>query len=446
MRMLLLHSSILRLIKQGHIKVLVGNLLASAFGLLNFAILARLSSKTDFGIIVLFFSAAGLLDLIRIGLIRQGLVRHYITLKSRERQALLGTGWLLNLTIASGLIAVSLFLNAILPYFSIEIEALEVILQHYPLLLASSLIPQFLTWAAQARKDYWAMNSFRLFVNVLFLFFLLTQDNLVVKESILLYILSHSIVSVVVLTIKKCRTDLARISRAHLSSLVRFGKHNMSTLTAGNLLKNTDTFLIAFLMNPEAAAIFAIPAKLTEIVEIPLRGYVMTSFPKLTAYYQSKQLQQYKKHFYKSVGSLTSISLIIGIGGFYFSEQVMQLLGGGQYKESFLIVQVISISILLIPFDKYLGMSFDSINLPRINAQKVWIMVAVNVAGDLLMIAIGGPLWTIALITSLNILTGLLYGIAKHPVLRPKSFNQYSTVHLLKYLTKNRNYFAENRN
>ena len=88
-------------VKKDNSQVLAGNLLASLFGLLNFMMMVRMTSKSDFGLIVIFLSAAGLTDLVRTGFVRQGLVRHWVTNNEGNKKPLIGSAWMLHILIGS---------------------------------------------------------------------------------------------------------------------------------------------------------------------------------------------------------------------------------------------------------------------------------------------------------------------------------------------------------
>lgn len=53
----------------------------------------------------------------------------------------------------------------------------------------------------------------------------------------------------------------------------------MGTMVGANLLRSSDTFLIGAFLGGEAVAIFNIPLKLFELVEIPLRSFAATALP-----------------------------------------------------------------------------------------------------------------------------------------------------------------------
>jgi O-antigen/teichoic acid export membrane protein len=96
---------------------------------------------------------------------------------------------------------------------------------------------------------------------------------------------------------------------------------------------------------------------------------------------------------------------------FLFPEIIIDLLGGGSFTQSYLVLQVFAFAMILLPADKYFGVAFDSINQPGKNASKVWLMVGINIIGDVLVIRLTGQLWMVALITIINIAFGILYGI-----------------------------------
>ncbi len=411
-------KKLLNLLKRDNIQVLLGNMGASFFGLLNFLLMVRMTTTDDFGRIVIFMSIAGLADLIRTGFVRQGLVRHWISANLKEVRSLAGSAWVLHLAIVVAIVAL-LQVVQLIPQ-AVQQVHVHTFLQYYPLLLIGVVPHQMMSWIAQARKKYIAMNAYRLLANVLIFVLLAVQyggELLTTEEVILLIVISHLAVSVFSLISADSVHEVIHMKSGQVLSLFQFGKYSLSTLAGSNLLKSTDTLLIGLLINSESAAIYAIPFKVIELLEIPLRGFVMTSFHRLTLLFNEGNTQTYAAHFKKSVIRLTLVFLPIILFCLIFPSVVVRLLSGATYTESIHVLQVLSIAMLLLPLDKYAGMALDSINRPQDNAMKVWLMVIINFVGDLVVILLEGPLWMIAAITIANVAFGVVYGILRNLML-----------------------------
>lgn len=407
-------------IKKDNIKILIGNLIASLFGLFNFMLMLRMTSKNDFGLVVIFLSAAGLADLIRTGFIRQGLARHWVTENNSNKKPLIGAAWMLHSLIG---VLIALLCNMLLKFSAFvpfNFDWFYILIEYYPLLLLVSIPHQMESWLAQAKQNFITMNIFRLLVNILlFIVLLFHYESQITANDIILYLVCcNGLVSLISLVFYNSIKEIVHAKRNNLTSLFHFGKYSLSTLAGSNLLKSTDTLLIGMMISSESAAIYALPFKVIELLEIPLRGFVMTSFHSMTKLFKEKNQIEYAKHFQQNVIRLTVAFLPIILICMILPGFIIDLLGGSNYGESIYILQVLSFAMFLLPADKFAGMALDSINQPQVNAKKVWVMVIINLIGDLLVITWHGSLWMIAIITILNISFGMLYGIVRNEFLR----------------------------
>ncbi len=75
------------------------------------------------------------------------------------------------------------------------------------------------------------------------------------------------------------------------------------------------------------------------------------------------------------------------------------------------IVRVFSIYGLLLPIDRMTGIGLDSINKPKINAIKVFVMVLANIVGDCIAIFIFKSLLLVAVASIIFTLIGIWMGM-----------------------------------
>ncbi|WP_425390684.1 oligosaccharide flippase family protein [Ekhidna sp.] len=409
--------------KIGHIlrsdnsKVQLGNLTASTLGLGTFMLLTRGLDKESFGQWAIFMACVGLVDLLRTGLGRQAMVRKVTVSEPDQHQKIIGSAMLIQLMLTAGLFAVisiaSMYLSTLLgDYF--------VFLKWYPWLLLASTPQLFDTWIAQAKRNYGKMAAARVGVNAVFV--LLCGLGLFLDFSLEHYllslILSNLIVSIISQVVHKSIKSLTHGKLSEIKDLLQFGKHSLASMLGANLLRSTDSLIIGSLMGAQAAATYAIPLKVIDVLEIPVRGFAMTSFSKLSRFYHEENFEAFKRLFVKSTGLLMLLFLPVGLLFFIFPALPIYVLGGEKYLDGQILIQIFVVAMVLIPLDKFLGVAFDSINRPGVNAIKVWIMVSTNVIGDLVAISLIGELWAVAMVTVINILFGISFGLWRHTLLR----------------------------
>ena len=65
---------------------------------------------------------------------------------------------------------------------------------------------------------------------------------------------------------------------------------------------------------------------------------------------------------------------------------------------------------MLLPIDRFFGITLDIINKPHLNMIKVFIMLAVNVTGDFLGIFIFHSLYSVAVASIFTFFSGAIFG------------------------------------
>jgi O-antigen/teichoic acid export membrane protein len=91
------------------------------------------------------------------------------------------------------------------------------------------------------------------------------------------------------------------------------------------------------------------------------------------------------------------------------------LLGGDGYAGAVPVLQWFVLYLALAPLDRMVGLLFDSIEKPHLNLVKVGVMLAVNVAGDVLVYRLTGSVAAVAAVTTLTLTAGVVVGLAMLP-------------------------------
>jgi len=426
---------ILHIAKEKNIQSLAGNMLTAGFGFLNFVVLTRSFDKVIFGEWILYLTGATFVEMFRFGITRTALIRFLSGADKDEQKQLIGSNWLIGL-FASVIIAILLWL--ILYFFPDQVKqsGFYLFFKWYPILAFLNL-PFNNALTIQQAKQFFGqifivktLNSGLFFVGLAINLFWLKLDLIYV---IWFHLGISAFVSLItILAGWDGLRFLTKATKATNSTILNFGKYTTLTLIGTNLLRSADTFIIALSpLGTAAVALYSIPMKLTELLQIPLRSFVATAFPKMSKASIQNDLKMVRYYFYSYAGSMTILFIPVAVFGFIFSDFFVYILGGEQYigidpitgASTSLIFKVFAIYGILLPIDRLTGVGLDSINKPRKNFYKIIYMVLANIIGDLIAVFVFKSLMAVAVVTIIFTFLGLVIGyryLSKELQLKPR--------------------------
>ena len=394
---------------------LAGNLSYAAFGFISFLILTRTFEQEIFGEWVLFVTASNFIDMFRFGITRTAVVRFLSGAEENEKNALIGANTLISI-IFTAIVAIPILLtNFIFPDF-VEHSNFKLFFIWYPLFSVSNLFFNNALTVLQAKMKFGGILFLRTFNIILFVLFLTANIlylNLSVSEVALYFILINAVTSAYSFIRKWDGTTLIFSTKKEVvNKILNFGKFTTGTLIGSNLLKSADTFIIGLspIIGTTGVALYSIPLKLTEVMEIPLRSFSATAFPKMSKASIEKNLEKVKEIFYTYSGALTILFIPFAIFNFIFAEFFVTILGGPEYVETANIYRVFCLYGLILPLDRFTGVGLDAINKPKENFYKVVFMVLANIIGDLIAVFVFKDIFSVALITIIMTVVGIFVG------------------------------------
>jgi len=195
-----------------------------------------------------------------------------------------------------------------------------------------------------------------------------------------------------------------------ISRLYKFGRYTMGTLIGGTLLRGSDDFLIRIFMGPEAVALYQVPNRLVNLIDIPLRALVSFSFPSLARSNKTGDKEAFKREFEAATAFAFVLLLPMAIGAFIFAEPLVLLMGGEKYIDSAIILRIFAIFMAFSALDRYAGVGLDVLNRPQINMRKVIVMLSVNILGDIVVLYFFQSLPWVAAISIITFSVGTLLG------------------------------------
>ena len=402
---------------------LTGNGISAIFGVIVFALLARTFSAAIFGEWVIYLSTATFIEMFRFGLTRTGLIRFLSGAKDRERGQLMGTNYVIGIVLTAIIIAI-LYLGLLAFYEPIIRSPYKLFFIWYPLLAIFNLPFNNALTIMQAEEKFLEILIIRI-INVGSFAILLALNyflywGLSLKHLIWGHLILNLATSLFVIINKwDGLFDIKFFNHEKLRTLLRFGKYTTVTLIGSNLLRSADTFILSISpLGSAAVATYAIPLKLMEMLQIPLRSFASTAFPKLSRASINNELGKFKFYFYHYTGIVTFLFLPIIIIAYFFAKYFVLILGGEEYLKPFpltgestiLLFQVFVLYGFLLPLDRMTGVGLDAINKPEKNFYKIIAMVVANIIGDLIAVFIFKKLLFVAYATWLFTFIGVILG------------------------------------
>jgi O-antigen/teichoic acid export membrane protein len=397
-----------------HVLALIGNVVISVFSVLTMSLLLRTMTKTDIGVWFFFLSIYSLSDALRTGFLSTGTIKFYAGTPKERAQVVLGSVWFLALGVSFALMLLDACAMPLIPM--IKNPEVILVIKWFGVTVLSSVVFNITFWILVADEDY---------MTILFLRFV-NSGSMIVALAAMAYLKKGTLENLLIINfLTNCLTSLACIvfgysqiktifkrTRECMLELTHFGKFSLATNLSSNLLGNINSFIIIPILGPAALAVFNVPNKLMEIIEVLLRTFVGTGMSAMATAYNSNNMYHLTFVTKKYAGMLTLIFIPLAIVAFFFADFAIWLLAGDKYvgTEAANVFRIFMFMAILFPIDRFNGVTLDIIHKPQINFYKVIIMVITNcivtTAGVYLLKNVYGA----ALTEPIALLSGLAFG------------------------------------
>ena len=404
-------------LKNKHFLSLVGNGSMSVLAMVTVGILLRFMPKDDVGYWFFFQSVFVLLDTFRTGFLQVAMIKFYTGAEKIKADAVLGSVWFLSLIITSVLIVINISSIFFLPY--IQDVGMVSVIKWFGITFLFTLPSAIASWILQSDQKFDKLLLLRIINQgafILMVLLVIIFENLNLNLILIINALSSALVSFYCIAQgwTRLRTFGKRTKEATLE-LFHFGKYSVGTTISTNLLRSSDTFIIMFVLGaagPAAVAMYTIPMRLMEIIEIPLRAFLSTGMPSMSEAFNKGNRNEVVAIMQKYAGTLTIALFPVSMAAILLADVAITLLGGSQYSGSnaVSVYRIFMCFAMFFPIDRFLGVTLDIIHQPRINFYKVLVMLVTNVTFDFIGIHLFGNINGVAIATLFTFLSGVFFG------------------------------------
>ncbi|MCB0662816.1 MAG: flippase [Saprospiraceae bacterium] len=335
-------------------------------------LLFRALTKEAFGTWAIFLTIAAIIEVARIGLLQNALVK-FLSTADKEAYGKISTASLVLNILITVLTITFLILIAGPAATFFKMPDLEVLLQIYAWTNVS-LIPFFqMNYIQQANLDFrgifWS-NFVRqgiFFGLVLGLF--LAGEGFSLTELAYFQIIAALGGSLVAFFFARPFLHFTKkIDFDWINRLFQFGIYVFGTNAATQLFKSTDKFLLGRIpvAGPVSVALYEAAIKITNLTDVPTFSMASILFPQ-SARKALEGKAAIKDLYEKAVGAILSIMVPVIFVVFIFAKPAILIVAGSQYLEAVPVLRVTILFGLFIPYAVQFGTVLDSIGMPRIN-------------------------------------------------------------------------------
>lgn len=421
-------------------------LLPAIIGVLSFMWLVRVTSPVVLGEYLIYMAAVVMLEMVKSGGLQSALVMRIAKSDAAQRRQISGSAYWLAGAFSLAVSAM-LMLVYFLPLFSMQ-PGVRIFCGWYAVVGLLTVPLHIAEAEAIARQQLKFILGLRLAqsANALITAAYASFGAQSLEALATVHLLFTAALLLVVLVLKRTNpADIQHRAWSEISKLFHLVKYTLATLGTTNLLKTADTFLIGALMGPAAVALYAVPLKLTELFEIPLRSLSTTAFPQLAGHYNHTDRVGFKYSFVQYVSWSYLLYLPALLAAFLLAPWLVVLLGGQAYAETASIFRILILFGLFLPVNRMTGIALDAMQLPKQNFYKVAVMAIINIVGDVLAIQYTGSLNVVAFVSVLNAATGAWIGwwlLKRSGFMASAHLGQEIWLHGQAFITKTWNRFA----
>lgn len=411
---------ILRKIRNNHFLSFAGNVILAGMGICIYSVLARnFKTKDDFGYWVFFIiTVLTLADVFRTGFLQNSLIKFYAGTNVKRASNIAGSAWFIGFCITMAACVLNLVAYWLL--YDTASEATRIMIRWFGVTFLVMLPFSVALWILQAEERFGIIMIVRAITQgLLFIFIvlLIVFNRLTFLNAVYAHFVACLLTSIITLSAgwDKIRTVRHR-SKQSIKELFHYGKFSVGTSIASQLLKSSDTFVINFMLVGNAAAaavaVYSVPQQLMQLIDIPIRSFTSTAMPMISAASNKGDDKQVTYLMKKFAGMLTIALLPVCIAGFFGVGILVDLLGGKKYHDSdaLMVFRIFMCFAMLLPVDRFMGITLDMINKPRLNMIKVYVMLIVNVVADIAGLLIFHNIYGVALASILTFATGTIFG------------------------------------
>jgi lipopolysaccharide exporter len=341
------------------------------FGFGSFYFLVRMLDKQSFGVWTLFVATTSIFEMARSGLIQYALVKFLSESIEKDKPKIISASFALSAAIMCICIIVNVSLAALLAKLWHYPGLLQMFLIFNVVYILQGLLSQF-QWIEQAHMKFQGIlvttmmkqGGFFLFVFVSYIF----HSSISMPDLIYAQMICTALAAMVeYLYVRNYLRISWHVHMVWVRKLFNYGKFVFGTYLTTVLSGSVNQMMLGTMISPAAAGSYNVAVRIVSLTDIPTNALGTIVFPQSAKRFASHGADAGKYLYEKSVGTIIALLVPLVIFVFCFPGFVVRLVAGLKYEEAVPMVQLVILTCLFSPFDRFFGVIMDSIGRAKLN-------------------------------------------------------------------------------
>jgi O-antigen/teichoic acid export membrane protein len=204
------------------------------------------------------------------------------------------------------------------------------------------------------------------------------------------------------------RLDRRHVTRARIRELMSFSWSNFLVHLANTVVFSTDVVVVGIVLGPEAAALYAIPAKLFSLAYSLGSVGTRLLYPALSEYEGSRELDRQRRLLLTGLRGATAATLLLALPLLFIPGQLIEAWIGEQLEESSAVMALLAL-VAIVHQPIYLLTQFLIARARQQQIARILVLAAAANAGLSVVLAASVGIWGVALATLLVDVAVLVY-------------------------------------
>ena len=383
------------------------------FSIGSFYILLRILGPKDYGVWVLFMVTATIIETVRGGMLQNALIKFLASEEKYEHHKITSASFTLSGILSLICIILILTFGNVLATIWKAPELVKIFNIYCITFIISGILTQF-NCVLQANLQFKSifLSSFILqltfFSYVAFCYIFNIKINLI--NLVYVQIVTNFTSAVISFILVRPYLSISfKIYTEWIKKLFNYGKYAFGTSISAILSVTVDQMMLGAILSPVQAGAYNVAVRITNLLDIPTNAVAVIVFPQSAKRMVTEGKDGIKYLYEKSVGTLVAL-LIPGVVFLYlFSDFIVTLIAGNNYKDTIPLLQITLLYCLFTPYGRQFGNILDSIGKTRLTFFVVLMVTSINIGLNYIFISRMGVLGA-AYATLVAHIIGLIIG------------------------------------
>jgi lipopolysaccharide exporter len=354
------------------------------FGFMNVFFMARMMSKTEIGVWILFTSVTAILEMVRVGFIRNPFITYLVSAEIDDKKKIVTASFFLHCVLSLLISVVIIGAASGLSEFwkSPGLTELFFVYAVNNIIFVAYHHFEYLQQAQLKFKGIFVSNLVRLGLFALYIMVrFVMHDVPSLMELAIVQCITSFMACFVAYSFVRGTVDFSRtIDFKLVKELFHYGKFTLGTNISSMFVKNTDTWMIGRIVSAAGVAIYNPAIRLSNLVEVPTLAIAGVFFPQVAQKLKEQGNAGVRDVYIKSVSLILALTLPMVLPLYIFAELAITIIFGPEYVDSASILRVTLFYTLIIPFNRQFGTVMDGTKRPKINFYLLVLVAILNLA------------------------------------------------------------------